>query len=63
MIDAMFKFFDGAVMLGKITDDYRITTNLDKVVYLGGDALLRIIETWEKYLKLWKIGAQRWSVE
>lgn len=51
MIDAMFKFFDDAVVLGKISENYQITTILDKKVNLKGDALLRVIETWDRYLK------------
>lgn len=52
MIDAMFELFDVAVALGKLTADYQITTNLDKLSQKGGDALLRIIRNWDRFFEI-----------
>lgn len=52
MFDAMFELFAVAIALGKLSDDYQITTNLDKLGYKGGDALLRIIRNWHRFLEI-----------
>ena len=49
MVDAALRFFDDALALGKLTEDYKIHARQDFSSAGPGNAFMNIIRLWPRY--------------
>jgi hypothetical protein len=53
LIEATLKFLDDAMMLGKLTSDYKIHARQDFSSSGSGKKFMKILQTWPRYSKKW----------